>query len=127
MKSWCYLAQVIINKQITWLNYCVQHVICVQKFWQIGGQGIGKILGINTQAEAAEKEYKYIETGFLITLCYFINTSPSSISDLVCYQAVNNILSGMDVIQSGINLQWISALCIHHHFQLENIVNCSVF
>ena len=54
------------------------------------------------------KEYKYSEAGCLIYLCYFQNTSPSSISDLVCYWVRNNIMAGVNSIQLGINLQWIS-------------------
>ena len=53
----------------------------------------------------AIKESKYIEDGFLITLCYFRNTSPSSILNLVLYGAGNNILDGVNLIRSGINLQ----------------------
>ena len=44
---------------------------------------------------------------FLITLCYFRNHSPSSILNLVLYWAGNNIMVGVDSIQSGIKLQWI--------------------
>ena len=36
MKSWCYLAQVRVNKQITWKNQCVQYVILVKGFLGVG-------------------------------------------------------------------------------------------
>ena len=51
------------------------------------------------------KESKYIEAGFLITIFYFRNNSPSIISNLVLYWAGNNILDGVNSIQSGISLQ----------------------
>ena len=53
----------------------------------------------------AIKESKYSEASFLITLCYFRNTSPSIISNWVLYWALNNILVVFDLIQSRINLQ----------------------
>ena len=53
------------------------------------------------------KEYNNSESGCLITLCYFQNTFASIISNLVHYWAGNNILAGVDLIQSGFNLQWI--------------------
>ena len=53
------------------------------------------------------KESNNSDSVCLITLCYFRNTSPNSISNLVMYWAGNNILSGVDLIQPGINLQWI--------------------
>ena len=68
MKSWCCLAQVIINKQITCLSQCVQHMILAEEFQEIEGQGLGNILGVNNQAESTIKEYKYSEAGCLITL-----------------------------------------------------------
>ena len=53
------------------------------------------------------KEYNNSEYGCLITLWYFINTSPISILNLVLYWVLNNICYGVDLIQPGINLQWI--------------------
>ena len=55
----------------------------------------------------ATKESKYSEAGCLINLFHFRNTSPSRISSLVRYWVGNNILAGVDLIHSGINLQWI--------------------
>ena len=40
--------------------------------------------------------------------CYFRNTYPSSISNLVLYWSGNNILSRVNLIQLGINLQYIT-------------------
>ena len=53
------------------------------------------------------KEYNNSEAGCLITLCYFRNTSPIIISNLVLYWAGNNILAGVYSIQSEIKLKWI--------------------
>ena len=50
------------------------------------------------------KESKYSETCCLINLSYFRNDSPSSISNLVLYYVVKNIMYGVDSIQTGINL-----------------------
>ena len=56
----------------------------------------------------AIKESNNSENGCLITLCYFRNNSPISISNLVMYWTENNLLAGVDSIQSGIKLQYIS-------------------
>ena len=53
------------------------------------------------------KEFKYSKAGILITLCYFQNTSPSGIQNLVHYRAVKNIMAGVHSINPGINLQWV--------------------
>ena len=58
----------------------------------------------------ATKESNNNEAGCIITLCYFRNTSPISISNLVLYWAGNNILDGVNLIQSVINLQYIPKL-----------------
>ena len=47
----------------------------------------------------------------LVTICYFRNTFPGSIFSLVLYLAGNNILDGIDLIQLGIDLQWIPIEC----------------
>ena len=62
---------------------------------------------MKTQSAVSIKESKYSEAGCLITLFNFRNTSPNGISSLVRYWEGNNILSGVDLIHSGINLQWI--------------------
>ena len=49
-----------------------------------------------------------MDAGCLITLCYFQNTSPSIISNLVLYWGENNILDRVNLIQSGINLKYIT-------------------
>ena len=51
------------------------------------------------------KEYNNSEAGCLINLCYFRNTSQSSISSLVLYREGNNTIFGVDSIRLGINLQ----------------------
>ena len=53
------------------------------------------------------KYYNNIDSGCLIIPCYFRNTYSSRISNLVLYGAGNNILNGVNFIQSGINLQYI--------------------
>ena len=74
-------------------------------FW-----GLGNNLQLKTLDSVAIKESNNSEAGWLITLCYFINSSPSSISNLVLYWAGNNIMDGVILIQSGINLQWIPTI-----------------
>ena len=66
---------------------------------------MGNTLVIKTLDATTIKGYKYIEAVCLITLCYFLNTYPINISNLVLYWAVNNILDGVDSIKSGINPQ----------------------
>ena len=66
-----------------------------------------KYLVLNPLYAVAIKEFKYSESSCVITLCYFRNNYPSSISNLVLYWAVNNIINGVDLIQWGINLQYI--------------------
>ena len=51
---------------------------------------------LNNWEAVSIKEYKYSKTGSLITLGYFRNNSPSSISSLVFYWAGNNTLYGVD-------------------------------
>ena len=60
--------------------------------------GIVKTLLITTQETAAIKSYKYSEGGCMITLCYFLNTSPGSIINLVRYWEGNNIMAGVNLI-----------------------------
>ena len=108
MKRWCYLSQVRVNKITTWLHQCVQHIIWVEEVWDIGCQVIVNTIGIKTLDAVGIKESNNNWAGCLINICYFRNTSPSSISNLVLYWVGNYITSGVDSIQSGINLQWIS-------------------
>ena len=65
---------------------------------------MGNDILLKTNDKVAIKEYRYSKAGFLVTLCSFQNTSPSRISVLVCYWAGNNILHGVYLIHSGINL-----------------------
>ena len=44
----------------------------------------------------------------MFNLCYFRNTSTSSISSLVRYWVENSILAGVYSIRSGMKLQWIT-------------------
>ena len=53
------------------------------------------------------KQSKYSESCCLINICYILNTYLIIISNLVLYWAGNNILSGVDLIQLGMNLQYI--------------------
>ena len=108
MKIWCCMAQMSVNELITWRNNCVQHVIWVEEVWDIGCQGLGNTLGLKTLDAVVTKKSKYSKAGCLINLCYFLNNALSSISNLVLYWAGNNILSRVDFIQLGINLQYIS-------------------
>ena len=85
MKSWCYLEQVSGNKQITWLNKCVQHVIWAEEIWYIGCYGLGNILGLKNLDSVSIIESKYSESGCLIILYNFLNTSPNSSTNLVLY------------------------------------------
>ena len=55
---WCYMDQMSVNEQITWRNQCVQGITWVEEVWYIGGWGLGKTLGLNTQDAVAMKEYK---------------------------------------------------------------------
>ena len=99
MKSWWYLALVRVNKQITWWNKCVQHVIWVEEVWEIGCyEGLWNTLVINTQDE----------------VCCFQNISLSRISSLVSYWAENNILAGVNLIHSGTNLKFIPKISLWH-------------
>ena len=43
------MEQMIVNMLIIWLNQCIHHVIQVGEVWEIGGYGIEKKLGLNTQ------------------------------------------------------------------------------
>ena len=49
MKNYCYMAQISVNEQITWLNQCIQHAIRVEEVWDGGGQGLVKTLVLKTQ------------------------------------------------------------------------------
>ena len=108
MKIWCYLAQGSVNKRITWLNKCLQHVIRFKEVWQIGCKSLINNLGLKNQDEAATKEYNNSDSSCGINIRYFLNTSPSSISNLVLYQAVNNILAEVGLIKLGVILHLIS-------------------
>ena len=83
-------------------------MICVEEVWEIGCKGLGNTLGLKSLDAVVTKKSKYSEAGCLINLCYFLNNSLSSISNLVLYWAGNNILYRVDLIQLGINLQYIS-------------------
>ena len=61
-------------------------------------------LGLTTQDAVVIKEFKYSDYGCLITLCYFRNNSPRSISSLFRYWVINNILYGVNLVHWGINL-----------------------
>ena len=63
---------------------------------------------LNTLGAVAIEEYNNGEAGCLITICYFRNKSPSIISNLVLYWVVNNIMDGVNLIQPGINLHWVT-------------------
>ena len=65
---------------------------------------------LKTMDVVATKEYNNRKPGFLMNICYFQNTYPSSIYNLVLYWAGKHILSGVDSIQWGINLQWIPTI-----------------
>ena len=92
MKSWWYLAQVRVNKQINLWNKCVQNLIWVEEVWDIGCyEGLWNTILINTQDE----------------VCCFRNISWSRISSLVSYWEENNILAGVDLIHSETNLKCI--------------------
>ena len=62
---------------------------------------------LKTLVEFSIEESNNSESGCLISLFCFRNTSPISISNLVLYYVGNKILDGVDSIKSGINLQWI--------------------
>ena len=70
--------------------------------------GYGKDSMTKTHDAVSTKESSNSEDGCLINLCYFRNTPPSNISNLVRYWAVNNILYGVNLIHSGTKLQWIT-------------------
>ena len=55
MKIWCYMVQMSVNKQTTWLNQCVQHVIQVEEVWQIREQDLGKTKVLKTNDAVAIK------------------------------------------------------------------------
>ena len=43
---------------LQWCNQCVQNVIRFEEVWEIGGQGLGKTLGLKTKDSVAIKESK---------------------------------------------------------------------
>ena len=86
-----------------WWNKFVQNVIWVEWVWDIWWYSLGKALVIKNLDAVAIKESKYSEIGCLITLGYFWNTYPISISNFVHYWAVNNILNWVNLIQSVSN------------------------
>ena len=91
----------------TRLNHYVHHVIWVEKIWDIGCWVLGKTLVLKTLDAVATEESKFSESCYLITQYSFQDTSPGIFSNLVMYWPVNNILYGVDLIQLGINLQYI--------------------
>ena len=54
----CYMAQMRVNEQITWLNKCFWNVIQVEVVWFIGGWGLLKTLVLKTQGKVSNKSSK---------------------------------------------------------------------
>ena len=55
----------------SWQNQSAQHVIWIEEVWEIGCQGMGNTLGLNTWRVVAIKQSKYSEAVCMITLCHF--------------------------------------------------------
>ena len=72
-------------------------MIQVGVVYDVGYQGLVYTLGLNYHDIITIKEYKHSGDGCLITVCYFWNTSPSSILNFVNYWMV--ILLWMEYIQ----------------------------